>query len=107
MHGEVYGFVQYSKVCDVDKLLKAVNNMHFGQFRVRAKLARFDKIEPKEVVRELMQMGEERRDVRNEGGAVKGREKGSEEEKKVRKVNVEGEGMGKKGKRRREGSCGR
>lgn len=49
LNGEVYGFVQYAKVRDVDKLLKALNNVCFGQFHVRAKLARFDKRLSKEV----------------------------------------------------------
>jgi hypothetical protein len=40
---EVYGFVRYAKVRDVDKLLKALNNVCFGQYCVRAVLARFDR----------------------------------------------------------------
>ena len=42
-NGEVYGFVRYAKVRDVDNLLKAVNNVCFGQYCVRAVLARFDR----------------------------------------------------------------
>jgi len=55
MHGEVYGFVRYSKVRDIDKLLKAVNNEHFGQYRVIAMLARFDETVPKNGLREIAQ----------------------------------------------------
>jgi hypothetical protein len=43
VNGEMYGFVIFSKVKDVDKLLKAVNVVCFGNFRVRAKVARFDR----------------------------------------------------------------
>jgi len=42
-NSEVYGFVRYAKVRDVGKLLKAVNNVCFGQYCVRAVLARFDR----------------------------------------------------------------
>lgn len=31
MNGDVYGFVRYAKVRDMDKLLKALNNVSFGQ----------------------------------------------------------------------------
>lgn len=41
--GHTYGFARYSNVRDVDKFLKAVNNVSFGQFRVWAKLDRFDR----------------------------------------------------------------
>ncbi|KEH26340.1 hypothetical protein MTR_6g453110 [Medicago truncatula] len=40
---EVYGFVRFSKVMDVSKLLKALNAVCFGSFRVREKVARFDR----------------------------------------------------------------
>lgn len=43
MNGEVYGFVRFSKVRDVGKLLRAVNAVCFGSFRVQAKIARFDR----------------------------------------------------------------
>lgn len=39
----LWNFVRYSNVRDVDKFLKAVNNVSFGQFRVWAKLACFDR----------------------------------------------------------------
>lgn len=42
-NGEVYGFVRFSKVRDVGKLLKAVNVICFGNFRVWVKVARFDR----------------------------------------------------------------
>jgi len=40
---EIFGFVRYSKVKDFGKLLKAVNVVCFVHFRVRAKVARFDR----------------------------------------------------------------
>jgi len=43
MNGGVFGFVRYSKVRDVDKLLKAVNNVRFGDWKVVAKVASFDR----------------------------------------------------------------
>jgi hypothetical protein len=43
VYGEVYGFVRYSNVKDVTKLLKAVNAVCFGSFRVNAKVPRFDR----------------------------------------------------------------
>jgi hypothetical protein len=41
--GEPYGFVKFSNVRDVSKLTKALNAVYFGQYRVRASLARFDR----------------------------------------------------------------
>jgi hypothetical protein len=38
----VFGFVRYSKVKDIDKLLKAVNNVWFGDCKVMAKVSSFD-----------------------------------------------------------------
>ena len=43
MNREMYGFVRFSKVRDVGKLLKAVNVVYFGNYRVRATIARFDR----------------------------------------------------------------
>lgn len=43
LRGEYYGFVKFSQVRDVGKLLKAVNAVWFGNFRVNARLARFDR----------------------------------------------------------------
>ena len=42
-NGEVYDFVRYTKVRDVDKMLKALNNVCFGQYCVCAVLAGFDR----------------------------------------------------------------
>ena len=42
-NGEVYGFVRFSKVRDVGKLLKVVNVVCFGNYRIRAIIARFDR----------------------------------------------------------------
>jgi len=44
VNGEMYGFVRFSKVRDVSKLLKAVNAVCFGNFRVMAKVACFDRL---------------------------------------------------------------
>lgn len=65
MNGDVYGFVRYAKVRDVDKLLKALNNVYFGHYHVRAKLARFDKMVSKE--------GEAVRVIEGKGGRVEGK----------------------------------
>jgi hypothetical protein len=42
-NGEDYVFVRFSKVRDVGKLLKAVNVVCSGNYRVRAKIKRFDR----------------------------------------------------------------
>jgi len=42
VNGGVFGFVHYGHVKDVNKLLKAVNNVWFGDWRVVAKVASFD-----------------------------------------------------------------
>lgn len=47
--GEVYGFVRYSNVRDVCKLLKVVNSVCFGNINIVAKVARFDKAAAREV----------------------------------------------------------
>lgn len=44
--GEPYGFVKFSNVRDVDKMTKALNAVWFGQFRVRASVAKFDRNAP-------------------------------------------------------------
>lgn len=53
-NGEYYGFVRFSKVRDVGKLLKAMNDVCFGNFRVRARVSRFDRsfVEDGKVARE-------------------------------------------------------
>lgn len=50
--GEAYGFVRYSNVKDVGKLLKAVNAVWFGNFRIFAKVASFDRASVKVLSRE-------------------------------------------------------
>jgi len=74
-YGEVYGFVRYAKVRDVDKLLKALNSVCFGQYRVRAVLARFDR----KVVREAEGVR------RTKEGGEKGGVKEMQREKKERR----------------------
>jgi hypothetical protein len=49
VHGQPYGFVKFSKVRDVGKLEKALNAVTFGQFRVRASVASFDRAARKPV----------------------------------------------------------
>jgi hypothetical protein len=41
--GQPYGFVRFSNVRDIAKLTKALNAVCFGDFRVRARVARFDR----------------------------------------------------------------
>jgi hypothetical protein len=41
--GGAFGFVRYVKVKDVEKLLKALNNVWFGDWKVVAKVASFDR----------------------------------------------------------------
>jgi hypothetical protein len=43
VNGGAFGFVRYGKVKDVNKLLKALNNVWFGDWRVVAKVASFDR----------------------------------------------------------------
>ncbi|GAU15594.1 hypothetical protein TSUD_108530 [Trifolium subterraneum] len=43
IYGEVYGFVKFSNVKNVNKLTKALNDVCFGNYRVHASLARFDR----------------------------------------------------------------
>ncbi|PNX83961.1 hypothetical protein L195_g040012, partial [Trifolium pratense] len=43
VYDKKYGFVRYSKVRDVTKLLRAINDISLGQFRIWARVARFDK----------------------------------------------------------------
>jgi hypothetical protein len=42
-YGQPYGFVRFSNVRDISKLNKALNAVSFGDFRVRARVARFDR----------------------------------------------------------------
>jgi hypothetical protein len=41
--GQPYGFVRFSNVRDISKLTKALNAVCFGDFCVRARVARFDR----------------------------------------------------------------
>jgi hypothetical protein len=98
VYGDVYGFVRYAKVRDVDKLLKAVNNVSFGQYCVRAVLARFDRKTKRNVVRKDEGVGGE---VAGKTGRKAGVEgvggKGSEGEKskaELKKVGEMKEGEG-------------
>lgn len=84
VNGEVYGFVRFSKVRDVGKLLKAVNAVYFGSFRVKAKVARFDRSADLVVRRE--------NDVEGAGG------RGEEDAKGDRNSVTKGEGCSVKGK---------
>jgi len=59
MNGEVYGFVRFPKVRDVSKLLQALNGVWFRQYRIQAKVVRFDRHAMNEVRKE----GEKRADV--------------------------------------------
>ena len=43
VNGANFGFVRYSNVKDVDKLLKAVNNVWFGDYKVVAKVSSYDR----------------------------------------------------------------
>ncbi|MCI19348.1 hypothetical protein A2U01_0040504 [Trifolium medium] len=48
VHDEVYGFVKFTNVKNVNKLSKALNAVCFGNNRVQAKLASFDKSDKEE-----------------------------------------------------------
>ncbi|MCI48165.1 RNA recognition motif, partial [Trifolium medium] len=41
--GEPYGFVKFSNVRDVTKLTSALNAVYFGHYRIRARVASFDR----------------------------------------------------------------
>jgi len=77
VNGAVFGFVRYSNVKDVDKLLKAVNNIWFGDCKVVAKVSVYDRFGHRR--------GEAR--VRGEGEKINEGEKTKNEEG----INVEGE----------------
>lgn len=57
VHGEHYGFVRYSNVRDVCKLLKVVNAVCFGNFKIKAKVANFDKVAARMVEKGLEGIG--------------------------------------------------
>jgi len=94
-NGAVYGFVRFAKVRDVDKLLKALNNVCFSQYCVHTKLARFDKTER---VRESERDGGKVVGKRGRGLGFEGEKKREEEGK------VMGEGVKVKGAKRKEGA---
>ncbi|GAU34888.1 hypothetical protein TSUD_144190 [Trifolium subterraneum] len=48
IYGEPYGFVRFSNVRDVNKLLKALNVVYFGHFSVHTRVARFYRNDVKE-----------------------------------------------------------
>jgi hypothetical protein len=65
-YGEPYGFVKISNVRDVTKMTKALNVVWFGQFRVCASVAKFDRNAVREETRpEVVQVGLTKRDDRN------------------------------------------
>ena len=74
VNGGVFGFVRYGNVRDVEKLLKALNNVWFGDYRVVAKVASFDRF------------GNRRQAVGVEGAAVKRKELAVHREENDRKV---------------------
>ena len=43
VNGGVFGFVRFCKVRDIDKLLRVLNNVWFGDCKVVAKVASFDR----------------------------------------------------------------
>jgi hypothetical protein len=93
-NGDVYGFVRYAKVRDVDKLLKALNNVCFSQYCVRAVLARFDRkgLKKGDVVRKGEGVdGEEGAQGVERGGEMGKKESEGEKRKNVRELK-EGKG---------------
>jgi len=64
VNGGVFGFVRYGNVKDVDKLLKAVNNVWFGDWRVVAKASSFDRFGNKRV--EGKERGEGEKSIRGD-----------------------------------------
>lgn len=70
VNGGAFGFVRFGKVKDVEKLLKALNNVCFGDWKVVAKVASF---------------------VRNVGGRGEGSVRGEGEKISERGKNLEGE----------------
>jgi hypothetical protein len=59
--GQPYGFVRFSNVRDISKLTKALNAVCFGEFRVRARVARFDRNDVP--LEEKLRVGVEQADV--------------------------------------------
>jgi hypothetical protein len=85
VHGQVYGFVRFINVKDTAKLQKALNNVFFGQNRVWANVARFDRFG--EVKKELLQKQAEGIKSVEEGGKNKS------------KINIDGKKTTVRGKK--------
>jgi hypothetical protein len=79
--GQNYGFVRYINVKDVAKLQKALNNVYFGQNKVWANVARFDRFG--EVKKELLNGSEDGKRSAVVGG--KNKSKNNADEKKEKK----------------------
>jgi len=77
VNGVVFGFVRYSNVKDLDKLLKAVNNIWFGDFKVVAKVSAYDRY------------GHKRGEVRESGEGEKIKE--GEKRNTLEGIVIEGE----------------
>jgi len=112
INGKVFGFVCYAKVRDVDKLLKALNNVCFGHYNVCAKLARFDKKVSKVVEEVKEREGEGVKavgSIEDEGslGARKARKKEVEGDRSLRFLGREGEEVTKKIGSAKEGRKGK
>ncbi|GAU12294.1 hypothetical protein TSUD_142030 [Trifolium subterraneum] len=54
--GDAFGFVKFENVKDVNKLWKALNDVWFGYFRVRARLVRFDRKDTKETKKARLEL---------------------------------------------------
>jgi hypothetical protein len=95
VHGSRFGFVRFSKVRDVTKLLNDINDICFGPFRIWAKVARFDKSfnKPKEMG--LREMGG-KADERDGGRQDKIIPTGHGEGEKIVRAAVRGEVVGEK-----------
>ncbi|GAU32086.1 hypothetical protein TSUD_53540 [Trifolium subterraneum] len=83
VHSYKYGFVRFSKVRNINKLLTAINEISFGQFRIWARVARFDKAS----------FGEQENRVRAQRRNVVGSTGGRQGRDRIRK----GEGENSKG----------
>jgi len=98
VNGWVFGFLRYGKVKDVDKLLKVVNNVWYGDRKVVAKVASFDRFGNSREARGNLGEGEKRE---GEGEKIIEREK-----RKMEGENII-EGEKKRDSRDAEGGCRR
>ena len=83
VNGGVFGFVRYGNVKDVDKLLKVLNNVWFGDWRVVAKVASFDRLGNKNYGEGVKGEGDNKKEIDLGGEGVKshvGRGKYTEED---------------------------